>query len=312
MKKIIKSILWISLVVFILMNMVAFFHAYKFTHFTEATIEKTRKPEELSFVEKLWTILFGVDNPRPVNRLKPELMETVEIAVGHSNIEGWYADNDSSKGTFILFHGYGGEKSSLIDRSVILDSLNYNALLIDFMGSGGSDGHTTTIGYKEAEQVKAAYDFVLSKGQSKVYLFGTSMGAVAIMKAVSDYGISPEAIIIECPFGTMYETVAARFSNMNVPAFPMADLLVFWGGIQNGFWAFGHNPVHYAQDINTPTLLLYGEKDKTVSKKETQEIFDNLKGQKVLKTYPLTGHENYLVKNRTDWIKDVSTFLNRH
>ena len=65
----------------------------------------------------------------------------------------------------------------------------------------------------------------------------------------------------------------------------MPRLLLFWGGIQNGFWGFSHNPVEYAKNIDCPTLLLYGEKDKSVSQKEIKEIFANLKGPKKLTIY---------------------------
>jgi esterase/lipase len=107
----------------------------------------------------------------------------------------------------------------------------------------------------------------------------------------------------------MYQTTAKRFSNMNVPAFPMAGLLLFWGGTLNGFWAFGHNPSEYAKNITCPTLLLYGEKDNRVSRKEINTIYFNLSGEKKLKTYPLSGHENYLKKYKKEWSSDVSTFL---
>src|SRR5690606_3486437 len=192
----------------------------------------------------------------------------------------------------------------------IFDSLQFNTLLVDFMGSGGSEGNNTTIGYKEADQVKTAFEFVKEKGEKNIYLFGTSLGAVAIMKAMDDYALAVSGLILECPFGSMYETVCARFDNMNVPRFPMAGLLVFWGGVQNGFWAFGHNPTEYAKSIQCPTLLLYGEKDEKVSVRETEEIFDNLPGRKKLRTFPDAGHESYLLKYRKEWIEEVSEFLN--
>lgn len=290
------------------MNTVAIFHSYKFTHFADTNTEKTQKPELLTFGEKLKALFLGVNNPRPKNKPKPSNFETIELQ-SNKKIECWYSSKDSAKGTVILCHGYGGEKSSMLDKAEIFDSLKYNTFLIDFMGSGGSEGNTTTIGFKEAEEVKTAYDYLTKKGDRDIYLFGTSMGAVAIMKAIKDYDLNPKGIIIECPFGTMYETVSARFKNMHVPTFPMAGLLVFWGGVQNGFWAFNHNPTTYAKRITIPTLLLYGEKDKNVSRKEIDNIYENLSGRKTLKTYPLAGHENYLVKYRIEWSEDVVRFL---
>jgi alpha-beta hydrolase superfamily lysophospholipase len=307
-KKILKKFIWTVAFAFVLMNIVAIFHSYKFTHFTDSKTEKTQKPEQLNFGEKLKTLFFGVNNPRPINKTKPINFETIFLQ-SNKKIECWYSSKDTTNGTVILFHGYGGEKSSMLDKAEIFDSLNYNTLLIDFMGSGGSEGNTTTIGFKEAEQVKTAFDYLTKKGEKNIYLFGTSMGAVAIMKAIKDYDLKPNAIVIECPFGSMYETVSARFKNMNVPTFPMAGLLVFWGGVQNGFWSFNHNPTTYAKSIYCPTLLLFGEKDKNVSRKEIDNIYKNLAGQKTLKTYPIAGHENYLNKYRSEWTKDITTFL---
>jgi uncharacterized protein len=187
--------------------------------------------------------------------------------------------------------------------------MGYNTLLVDFMGAGGSEGVQTTIGYKEAEEVKDCYAYLMDQGHSKIHLFGTSMGAVAIMRAVAEYQIQPSSIMIECPFGTMYKTVKARFEILHVPTFPMASMLMFWGGVQNGFWAFSHNPETYAQAIKCPTLLLYGLRDPKVSREEIEAIYNNLQARKQLVTFPLAEHENYLKKYKPEWTATVAQFL---
>lgn len=291
------------------MNVIAIFHSYKFTHFAESNSEKTKTPTKLSTLQKISTLLFGVNNPKPVNeRIPSTAFETISID-SNKKIECWSIKTSNSKGTVILFHGYGGNKSSLLDKAEVFRELGFNTFLVDFMGSGGSEGHQTTIGFLEAEQVKSSYEFVKQKGEKTIFLFGTSMGSVAIMKALSDFEIKPKGIIIECPFGSMYKTVCARFESMNVPTFPMAGLLVFWGGVQNGFWGFGHNPTDYSKNITCPTLLLYGQKDEKVSLEEIDEIFLNLKGKKELKIYENAGHENYLNKYKNEWTGDVAKFL---
>jgi pimeloyl-ACP methyl ester carboxylesterase len=136
------------------------------------------------------------------------------------------------------------------------------------------------------------------------------MGAAAVMKALSDYSLPVNSIIIECPFGTMIQTVKNRFSKMGIPSFPMAHLLTFWGGVENGFNAFKHNPVDYAKNIKCPVLLFYGEKDEKVTKEETLEIFGHLPGSKKLVTFTLARHENYLTNYKDRWSKDVFEFLN--
>lgn len=299
----------IILILFVFMNGIAFMHAYKFTHFSKSPINKTS--EKLSYGQKLKLAFTGVDNPKPRNHAFPKhSYQTLRIQ-SNKMIEGWLIPVDSSKGTVIICHGYGGEKSGMLDKAEAFRMLGYSTVLIDFMGAGASEGVQTTIGYKEAVQVADIVNYVVSKGEKNIILFGTSMGAAAIMRAVAELGTKPTSIIIECPFSTMYRTVVNRFHTQGVPIFPMAGLLLFWGSVQNGFWAFAHNPVDYARNIKCPTLLLYGEKDAKVGRDEIDAIFGNLQGEKVLRTYPLAGHENYLRKYEKAWTTDVQSFLGK-
>jgi len=308
-RKRLKRIILISAILFLLMNIVAFFHAYKFTHFSDTKEAKT-KAANLSLGGKIKALLFGISNPRPANLELPKRSFKTITLQSNKKIECWLIKADSAKGTVILFHGYGGEKSSLLDKADEFLALGYTTLLVDFMGSGSSEGNQTTIGYKEAEEVKTCFDYISSLGEKKIYLFGTSLGAAAILKSIHDFAINPAGIIIECPFGSMYKTTAARFRNMNVPSLPMAGLLVFWGGVQNGFQAFSHNPEEYAKAVKCPALLLYGEKDLNVSREETDNIYKNLAGIKYLHLFPQAGHENYLTRFKEEWRNSVFPFLN--
>jgi esterase/lipase len=262
--------------------------------------------------QKAKMLFFGVSLPRPRNTETPSKpYETVTLQ-SNVTLSAWYLKAQNPKGTVLLFHGYQGTKSSLIKVSDALQAMGYNTLLVDFMGSGGSEGNQTTIGFKEAENVKAAYDYIAGKGEKNIYLYGSSMGSAAVMKAMNDYTLSPKAIIVGCPFGTMYGTVGKRFEIMSVPKFPMAGLLTFWGGVENGFWAFGHNPEDYAKNITCPTLLLWGEQDNRVSYEETQTIYNNLAGDKDLQIFVHSGHGQYIDTEPEEWKQTVSIFLSSH
>jgi len=311
-KKRIRRTLYALLLIFLLMNTVAWFHAYKFTHFDSSAKYKTQGPSNLTWLLKIKTIFLGISNPRPENNTVPRVAyETIKL---NSNklIECWLIKSNQHRGTIVVFHGYGGDKSSMLDKAYEFSNLGFQVLLVDFMGSGGSEGNQTTIGWMEAAEVKTAYRWLDSLQEKNIILFGTSMGAVAIMKAMADDSLKPAAIILECPFGTLLETVQTRFRSMHIPVFPMSNLLVFWGGVQNGFNAYNHQPVKFASSIHCPTLLLYGEKDEKVSKKETDDIFRNLEGPKKLVIYPLAGHSDYLVRYKSKWSNDIAGFLNTH
>ncbi|MBL7816203.1 MAG: alpha/beta hydrolase [Saprospiraceae bacterium] len=293
-----------------MLNIISFFHAYKFTHFTKERVEKIRDGQKIPLSKKISMLLFGINNPRPQNGFMPERpFETVTIE-SDVKLEGWYLKtNELAKGTVVLFHGYGGVKSSYLKNAYHYLDLGYNALLVDFRGSGGSEGLETTIGYHEGDDVKAAFDFLQKKGEKNIILNGSSMGAAAILCAMNTHHLTPKALVLQCPFGTMYDAVSGRFRGLGVPSVPFAHFLMFWGGVQNGFWAFDHNPEEYAQSVQCPTLLMWGEKDDRVTKRETQAIFAHLKGQKVLKIFADAGHENYAFRFGDEWKQSVNQFL---
>ena len=296
--------------IFTLMNVIAAFHAYKFTHFSTTQTEKTKKPSQLTLLGKLEAVFFGVSIPTPKLYKYPTSYSTITLK-DEFETTIWNCPIDSSKGTVILFHGYSGCKSDLISRSEIFHLFGYSTVLVDFTGSGDSKFIQTTIGFHEAKQVKSVYDFV-SEADKNIVLFGSSMGAVSITKAINDYQITPTALLLECPFATMLSTTKSRFEIMNIPPFPMAHLLMFWGGIENEFDAFSHNPINYAKSINAPTLLMYGDRDPKVSLEETESLFQNIPSKKELKIFKGLGHENYILKQEFEWTKSVSKFLNQH
>lgn len=296
---------------FILLNIVACFHAYRFTHFSELPIDRTGDPKQLPTLEKVKTALLGVNNPRPTNSRVPRIPSTTVRMGSNEEIEGWLQEQDESQGLVILFHGYAASRSSLLEKAEVLHRLGYAVLLVDFMGSGGSLGNRTTLGYLEADQVRTVFDHARSLGWENIWLGGSSMGAVSIMKAVKDHQLDAKGLILECPFGSMREAVSSRFRNMGLPSFPLADLLTFWGGIINGFWAHGHVPIRYAKQIEIPVLLLYGEQDDRVGRHEMEAIAENLAGPAEFKSYPLSGHEDYLIEHGPEWTQDVSEFLDR-
>jgi uncharacterized protein len=300
----VKRFFWSLTVLFLLANIIAALHAWSFTHFSETAELKSDTDDNA-----LWLALTGVKNPRPANHTLPDIpFETIQIA-GEIPTSCWLIKADSSIGTVIACHGYGGSKSSMLSKADEFLAMHYSVLLPDFMGCGDSEGNQCTIGFYESQQVTACYNYLKENGEENVVLFGTSMGAVAIMKSLSEDSPEATCAIIECPFGSMYQTTCARFDMMGMPRFPMAGLLVFWGGVENGFWAFGHNPTEYAKNIQVPVLLMYGEKDPKVSREEIDEIYTNLAGEKQLVTFKQAGHENYLSQYRIPWLTAVTEFL---
>ncbi|NVO84122.1 alpha/beta hydrolase [Hymenobacter terrestris] len=294
---------------FVLLNAVAFFHAWRFTHFTTDTGRTTGSPEQLTLADKLWVLATGVRTPKPRNHTLPTFpYATVRLAGPNGRLESWYGAVPRARGTVALFHGYTSSKSQLLHEASYFRQLGYNVLLTDFAGSGGSAGSRCTVGYQEAADVAAVVRW-LQKRPGPVFIYANSMGAVATLRAEAELGVRPTANLLECPYGSMLATAQSRFRSMGVPAFPMANLLVFWGGAANDFNTFDLDATTYAARTPTPTLLMWGATDPRVTRAETDAIFAALAGPKQRQDFPGSGHEPYWWKHEALWQRTVTGFM---
>ena len=283
-------------------------------YFSEGGIQ-TGRPEALSIVEKIKTVLVGVRIPRPYGTGTPidlGLACRSEVIAEDNGVTlgAWFCPNKSNGPLVLLFHGYAGDKSDVLKDAKEFYDLGWSVLLVDFRGSGESSESYSTIGFYEAEDVLAAVHFAGNKlPHSKVVLFGHSMGAVAILRAVDRYHISPNAIIVEAVFDSMLNTVRNRFSSMGIPSFPGAQLLLFWGGQQFGFDGFTNNPVDYAKAVTSPILFLHGAKDQRARLEQGRRVFDAVPGAKQFVEFPDAEHESYVERFPEKWKQAVGEFL---
>lgn len=232
------------------------------------------------------------------------------ITKDHIKIEGWYLKTSSpAKGTVVMFHGHGGSKSGIQEEAAAFRKFGYHTFLVDFRAHGNSGGNTCTIGFYETEDVKLAYDHIKDKGEKNIVLWGISMGAATISKAMNDYPLQPSKIILEMPFGSILEAAGGRIKLMGLPPQPLATLITFWGGVQHGFWAFNMKPYEFAKKIHCPVLIQSGTNDTRVSRGEIDRIYNNLPAEKKLVMYEYSAHQSLCRKENSKWVSTVNSFL---
>jgi alpha-beta hydrolase superfamily lysophospholipase len=288
------------LIICLILNISAFIGAYTLTHF------KT-------------PVQFGLGLTRPISSNLPSNIGlkyvTNRIPINQTEwLEAWSIPvvNSSSKGTIVLFPGNRGSKAKqLLPPAKVFHALGYDTLLVDFRGVGGSSGNTSTLGMREAEDVALSVNYAQkSIVKRPVILYGISMGSTAILKAVADGKVTPDAIILELPFARLVDAVGSRVRARSIPTFPMAELTVLWGSIQHGFNGFVHNPVDYASQVKCPTLILHGKLDKWTTESEIDRIYQNLRGTKQLSIFPNAGHDLLVTIDRDRWTQAIKMFLN--
>jgi alpha-beta hydrolase superfamily lysophospholipase len=301
----------------LLVNAIAFIQAWSMTHFVVGS-SRTEPPEKLSLIQKFEVLATGVRIPRPVNLLTPSdfhmAFQTLHLQANGVDLEIWFIPAaENPHGLVLMYHAYTSSKSSVLPAAVQFHQMGYNIQMIDFRGSGGSSGNSTTVGYREADDVVAtASDARQHFPHVPLVLYGQSMGAAAVLRAVGDLGVSPNLIIIESPYDRLLSTVNNRFTAMHLPAFPLARILLFWGGTQQGYWGFGMNPAESATRVRCPALMFHGAWDPRVTADQARSVYNNLAGPKQLEWYDQGGHCAFLSGDPARWKKSVSDMLKRY
>ena len=310
--RILKWIGWVLLAQIILLNVSAALHAYKLTHFYSNAGSANAKTTSRNIFSKTWKLFVG---PRIVKSLIRELpqfeFETIRLKTRNNlNIEAWYCPVDSAKGTVILFHGISSNKSFLIPEASEFRKSGFNVMLVDLRAHGNSGGSNCTIGFLESEEVSLAYDYATKRLSKKIFLYGVSMGAVIITKAISEYGLKPEGVILEMPFASLYDHMKARVRTLGFPEQPFGVLVTFWTGLERGFNGFNHKTSFYSEKVYCPVLMQWGAKDNFALKSETNEIFAHLaSSNKKLVIYKNAGHESLFYNEPEKWKNEIREFL---
>ncbi|HET6995217.1 MAG TPA: alpha/beta hydrolase, partial [Chitinophagaceae bacterium] len=306
--------LWALLAQFILINISASLHAYKLTHLRDPGPDTWTKPASKNIFAKTWRLFSGATLYRQALTGMPSFPVSTVVLKTKSNIavEAWYSRADSlAKGTIILFHGLMGHKGLIADEAEAFRSFGYNVMMVDVRDHGNSGGNVTTLGYKEAEEVKLAYDHILQTGEKNIFLWGASLGAVEIIKAVSDYQLRPSGIIVEIPFLSLQSHLEGRARTMGFPGQPFGFLTSFWIGVEQGFAGLSFRTANYAKNVHCPVLMQYSGNDELVLKYETNEIYEAIgTTSKKLILYDGAGHGSLLKNNPVTWNTEVKAFLN--
>ena len=310
MQRFFKFLLKTFLTLFLLLNVVVIFHAYKFTHFYEMNDAAVKKQEAKNGWDKTADLLFGFNAAKQQNTAPDTTYKSVSLRTADGlMLSGWLISVANPKGSVAMFHGHGSKKSAILSEAKGFNQLGYNTLLVDMRAHGASGGNTCTIGYKEAADVKTAYEYLQKTGEKNILLYGISLGAATVTKAINDYALKPTKIILEMPFASLPDAVEGRVKMMGLPVQPVSTLLTFWGGTLHGFWAYNLRPAKYVKKITCPVLVHWGRHDPRVSEAETNDVFKNITTPKRLEVFEESGHESLLKKEPSKWMNSVATFL---
>jgi uncharacterized protein len=187
----------------------------------------------------------------------------------------------AKQGIVLLFPAYAASKQTLLQEVKLLHRLGYASFAVDPRGVGDASGNGTTLGRREAADVAATVDYVKKTfGNGPIALYGRIMSAGTVMRAIAEYDLQPNAVILENPYAQLFSLTQASVESVGLPRSPITQMLTLWGGVIQGGDPATLDPITYAPEVTQPTLVLYGSEEAWVSLDEVVGIHSQLQGAK--------------------------------
>ena len=175
------------------------------------------------------------------------------------NIEllGWYHEkNIKDFKTLIFFHGNAGSLENRIHKLNHFQDMDINFLIIAWRGFSGNDGKPSEQGlYVDGE---SAINWLIKKGvdEKNLILYGESLGTGVATHLAQNKNFA--GVILETPFTSMIDAAKTFY-----PYIPVNLLL------KDKFENYKK-----VKNINSPILVMHGEKDQLVPFSMGKKIYE--------------------------------------
>ncbi|MDQ2689172.1 MAG: alpha/beta hydrolase [Chloroflexota bacterium] len=206
-----------------------------------------------------------------------EPARNVVAGPGGIGLAGWYVPAASGAGpsapTVVVAHGWGSNKSNMLERAAILHDA-YNLVLFDFRNHGQSAEAPTTQGVREAGDLRAILDWLeATKGPSQIAVLGVSMGGASALNAADD-DERIDALIIESAHATLANAAEARLTAAGYPlALPGSWAILLGSLIRTGEDVSSADPIGSVRGLeDRPLLLITGELDGTIGPTDAEDM----------------------------------------
>lgn len=199
------------------------------------------------------------------------------VGPGDVGLAGWYIPAASgappTAPTVILAHGWGSNKSAMLDRAALLHE-RYNLVLFDFRNHGQSGAAMTTQGVRESGDVRAIVDWLeAEKGPDRIAVFGASMGGASAL-AAADRDERIDALIVESTHATLANAIQARLDVAGYPLSIPGSWAILLGSLfRTGEDASSVDPVLSISRLEErPVLLVYGGADDSIGPTDAEDM----------------------------------------
>lgn len=240
--------------------------------------------------------------------------EDVAFAAGDGvPLAGWWLDRAESPVVVICAHGHRGNKSDMLGIGTGLWRAGHSVMLFDFRGNGDSGDGPQSLAHHEQRDLSAAVDLVRERRpDARIAVVAFSMGAsAAILTAADDPRI--EALVVDSPFATMSDVVAAGYRQLRLPSEPLVPVADLANRLHYGYAFDDVRPLDRIGAIPPrPLLLLHGTEDRIIPYSHALQLAEAAApGPVEFVTFDGVDHCGGYFEDRAAYIALVADFLDR-
>jgi pimeloyl-ACP methyl ester carboxylesterase len=218
-------------------------------------------------VLSLWGFYSSIRPPKIVSSITPGNLRLAYEDVSFKTVDGltlrgWYIPSRTpTRKTLILLHGYPADKGDILPAMAFLHD-EFNLLLFDFRYLGSSDGSYSTAGAREVEDLRAAIQFLKTRGIEEVGVWGFSMGGAVALMAIEK---SPEirAVVAESSYASLAD-MALQLFRIPLLNYVVGYLVNFWARLFLGIDLKDVSPAERVRNTTVPILLIHSSADAVI------------------------------------------------
>lgn len=235
------------------------------------------------------------------------------------SLSGWLIPSSSeTKRIVIEAHGYRENRESdhpSLPTAKALHDAGFSVMMFDFRDEGDSPGKEVSVGEYEVRDLLGAVDYAKSLGYTDIGIIGYSMGASTALDATAD-DPDVKATIADSPFADLQTYLESNMSVWtHLPAFPFNGE-IFWE--MKHFFHLDPNTVDPLKALESakprPILLIAGTADTTVPMQNSEELYEELKGdaEDTLWTVPGAKHVGAYDVEPVEYEQHVTQFFTKY
>lgn len=235
----------------------------------------------------------------------------------HVQLKGWFITSpQESNKTIIFMHDWGMNRSDVFKKTYFLRDLGFNLFYFDFRALGESGGKTSSVGYLELRDVKAALSFLKETRPQfceKIGFYGLSLGgAVALCEAAQNPEIA--CVVAEASYYSLRRIVSRwAWMRYHIPSFPLLPLILKY--IRKNL---GVNPESYSPKYNIgkiaprPIFLIHGRYDNLIPAAQAKLLYKAAADPKEIWLVPGAKHNQCAEVGGFEYKQKIADFYRKY